>query len=183
MKITIAGHEFVLDPTEDEDSLGYSIHWNGQIPAPELTNWGRGKDKLGEDLLPVCFPGVSNDPPSASQQSALEWLCFYLGEALPRIQSACEKSWKECYYWEGNEMTEEDEYFINGIRIPPNNPPDWVDNPRDPSSAALILVDLDQDWELEHGFYVVLDPITPRNDCWTTWDGLLEMGLVYEEQD
>ncbi|MCA9072258.1 MAG: hypothetical protein KDA84_25200 [Planctomycetaceae bacterium] len=172
-----------LDPEEDEDGLGFCFHWKGQIPALTLTNWGRGDGKLGSALLPVEFALDSRNPPSASQQSAFEWFCAHLDETLPRIQKACERSWKECYYWEGNEMTEDDGYFIEGIRIPPNNASEWTMNPRDPSLPALIIVDLKQDWEVEHGFYVVLDPVRESGDCWTTWDGLSDMGLVYEEED
>lgn len=182
MSITVAGHEFTRLPP-DEDGLGFSIYWESKVPLPVLTNWGRGEEKLGDQPLPVAFIGTTEDPPSPSQQQVWEWLNSHVDEALTRIQSACERSWKECYYWEGNEMEDDDEYFIKQVRIPPINTSDDIDNPRDPSSPSLIIIDLEQDWEMEHGFYVVLDPLNAKEDCWTTWDGMYDLGLVVEEDE
>lgn len=183
MNIKIAGHDFESKRFKQEDGLGYHVYWRGKVPAEPLTTWGRGEEQLGSKPLPIAFVSNSDDAPLPRQQNALEWLLTHLDEAAKRIQAACEKSWSDCYYWEGNEMEDDEEYYITDIRIPPGESPEYVDHPRDPSLPALIVVVLEQDWEVEHGFYVVLDPTNPNDDAWATWDSLEELGLIASEDD
>ena len=181
MSFTVGGHEFQLEHQGEKDDLGYRIYLRNQMAAAPLTTWGRGEDQLGAQPLPVSFVGNSEAPPSPAQRAAFEWLASHLEEAATRVQAACENSWRECYYWEGNEMEDDEEYFIEDIRIPPGETGDGINPPRDPALPALIVVDLQQDWEIEHGFYVVLDPADAQFDRWTTWDGMTEIGLCCDD--
>ena len=179
MSINVAGHTFVFHQRDQQDGLGYDIVWEGKINAPALTHWGRGDKQLGDSPLPIELLNDSGAPPSLNQQQALEWLCSHLQESVKRIQLACEKSWDEVYCCDGEEEMDDDvEYFIERIRIPPNTAPEWGQNQQDPALPSLIVVDLEQDWEWEHGFYVVLGPSNPARDFWSDWDGLNEAGLV-----
>lgn len=183
MTLDFGGYQFALENLGDEDDVGYRVYWRGEVSVLPVTTWGQGDERLDQKPLPVSFIANTDAPPSPAQRAAFEWLLTHVEEAVARIQAACEDSWRECYYWEGNEMTDEDEYFVEGIRIPPGENNESVLTPRDPSLPALIVVDLGQDWEIEHGFYVVLDPADPNNDQWTTWDGMADLGLCYLEDD
>lgn len=176
MQIQIGQFEFVQTQLDDSDGLDYDFYWQAFVPAASLTTWGRGSEQLGAEPLPITCLQADESPLLQRQVAAAQWLLKNLDSIVSLIQSACEDAWSACYYWEGNEMTDEDEYYITGIRIPPGEAPPWGE-PRDPSLPALIVVDMEQDWELEHGFYVVLDPATGTAE-WTTWDGLQDKGLV-----
>lgn len=183
MHIALDGHIFTMRRLAKPDGLGYDFHWEGQVTSPGLTHWGRGGKQLRDRPLPIALLSTSDDPPSISQQSTFRWLCSHLDAIPSRIQALCEQSWSDCYERDGDTIGEDDEFFVEGIRIPPNRAPEWMAKPRDDSLPSLILVDLDQSWEVEHGFYLVLDPSTPQEDLWTTWDGLAELGLVHEDED
>ncbi|MEZ5943342.1 MAG: hypothetical protein R3C18_18255 [Planctomycetaceae bacterium] len=183
MSVNIAGNAFSLNVQEEEDGLGYSVYWEAQVPAAPLTTWGRGAGQLGAKPLPVACISNSEEPPLPHQQAAVEWLLANFDDVAKRIQAQCESAWKGCYYWEGNEMEDDDEYWVEGVRIPPGESFDWVSIHRSRSLPALIVIDFDQCWELEHAFYVVIDPTDSRKDCWTTWDGMGDMGLIYEEDN
>lgn len=183
MAVSIGDHQFTLNPSDEEDGLGYTVYWESKIPAKPLTSWGRGEEQLGEQPLPVAMISNSHNEPPSHQQAAVDWLIQNMDEVVKRIQTQCEVAWKSCYYWEGNEMEDDEEYFITGVRVPPGESSDWVSNPRDHAVPALIVFDLEQDWEVEHGFYVILDPVDARQDCWATWDLMSDMGLVYEEDE
>lgn len=183
MSVEIAGFDFTHRQLDEADGLEFEHYWQAAVPAKGLTHWGRGDERLGDQPLPVAMLTVDENAPTTAQQQAAEWFCSHAEELAARVQAACEDAWQSTYYWEGNEMEDDEEFWVTGVRIPPTSTSEDVYIPRNPELPAVVIVDLEQDWEMEHAFYVVLDPANPSGDSWTTWDGLAGMGLVNEVED
>ena len=198
--MTIAGFEFEASGPEE----GYAAVYRGEVNLPSVQGWGKERDP---DVPTDVEIYVLGDGPSPQQVTALEWLIANDAAMPPRLQGATEQSWRDCYaVMHGEpadapvrEPEDTEEYSVETVTIYPTPEPSEEDlaayeelddvlkshlpPPRDPSLPALLVIELAQDWEEEHGYYLFIDPVGEAGDSWGTWDSLNDRGYIRDDDD
>lgn len=174
MATHFAGIEFQHGVYKHPDTLGYHASHRGELAADALSRWGRGDHTDSPRPIPLELSHEEEDVPAAAQIASLQWLVDKAAEVAARLDRMVESAWRECYFGDHRPADEETDRSIQAISIPP---------PRDGAAYSKIVFTLDQEWEVEHGFYIILDPGNPDRDVWCWWDGLDENDVMAEHDD
>ena len=160
--------EFSEDGEDDIDMMpfGYRFGWRGQFADGQLTTLGRGEG----DPLPVLVACPEAAEPEKRQIKTVEWLLKKPEVAARRIVRMCVDARQDVYDEQhmGHPKVEKPEdiageYHINALLVPPPQ--------EDSRERPPVVVELQTDFEEEHGFYVLL-PATSKGTSWTTFDGI-----------
>jgi hypothetical protein len=165
MSVEIAGVRFATGTYKNHDMLGYLANSHALVACPQLASWGLGDDYDQSRSLPISLSHTPEAVPSSAQQAAFEWLMNQAEAAATRLERLIENAWKECYFGDHRPTDDEVMHHIESIAISPRE---------NPCRASKIVFAIEQDWEVEHGFYLILDPENPSGDAWCWWDGLDE---------
>ena len=188
--ITIDGHVFTYRQDRDEDTLGCRDFWQAMVADSPLGTATTIRTAVDERIR-VEFATAAATEPDARQVAAMGWLLANLRVAADAVDACCTHAIDTVYsHWQ-QKTADELVYAVDKVTVPPctvayaendiANDEDHLCD-RDPSLPALVVVTIAAEFEDEHGFFVVIDPVD-ESGWWTHADGLYDAGVERPDGD